>query len=256
MMVVILSIIVILVIIIYLLSNRKKSSPLTSDSYTNTRPLVSKPQLKILMVGNSFITKNNMWKILQSMLGSEYYIQVIAPPSASLKQHRQSGGLITTLITNRWDYIVLQEKSINPLRYPERLPRTIGKMIKYINNYQIMGWIPVLYETYSKCYIQSGDPEGDQQIISQAYQQAGKENKCPVAKVGQAFMKFRLLDQYDITDPILLRCTKDDSTHPTTMGSLLTALVFYSLFTGREAASAPIERDDLILIFMDIVDSL
>lgn len=236
-------------VLILLFITLKLYNTVDNYNYIDTNPI------KILMIGNSFITKNDMWKTLQTLLGDKYSVEVIAPPSASLKEHRKSGGLLSTLVSNRFDYIVLQEKSINPLRYPDRLPRTVAKMINYINKYQTKGWIPVLYETYSKCYIDS-NPLQNQKIISRAYEVAGSQNKCPVAKVGEAFMKFRLLGSYQITDPILLKCTNKDATHPTEMGSLLTALVFYRLFTGKSAMTAPIERNELILTFMHIVDTL
>ena len=239
----------------------------TKYKYISNSLLEKSETINVLMIGNSFVYKNSMWKTLQTLLGSKYNIDRAAAPSLSLKQHREQGDLVPILTSKRYDYIILQEKSIIPMKYPERLSNNITKTIEYINKYQPQGWIPILYETYSRCYKYDPNPDITQQIISAAYEKAGLDNKCPVAKVGDSFIKFRLLDSFDITDPILLKCTEKDNIHPTDMGSLLTSLVFYKMLTGKSAQTAPIPApqgrlresilgDQLATTFIDIVDSL
>lgn len=214
-------------------------------------------KINILMIGNSFIYKNSMWKTLQTMLGSKYNVDRAAFPSISLKQHISKGDLAKILSSKRYDYIVLQEKSGIPIKTPENLSENVGRMISYINKYQPMGWKPVLYETYSRCYLQDPNPEKTQLAIDRAFRYASISNgDCAVAEVGRAFMKFRLTDDFKITDPILFNCTDKDTSHPSELGSLLTALVFYRFFTSNPAETVNIPRTPITRSFFDIVDSL
>lgn len=260
-----LTIVIILCIITAILY--RKNNELYRYNYISNSTQRKLQTINILMVGNSFIYKNSLWKTIQKLLdstGLNYTIERAAAPSLSLKQHRDNGKLEPILRAKRYDYIILQEKSMIPLKYPDRLSGNVQKMIEYINQYQPPGWIPILYETYSKCYRSDLDPLGGQIIISKAYEKAARDNNCALAKVGDAFMKFRLLDSFDITDPILLKCTEKDTIHPSEMGSVLSAMVFYRLIVGKSIGpdqviavlDLPNGVDEIIGIFAGIVDSV
>ena len=244
----------ILIGIIMWSTNRKNDS----ESYRYMYAASPQPSdiINILMIGNSFIYKNSMWKTLQTMLGSKYSIDRAAAPSLSLRGHIRQGDLSKILTGKRYDYIVLQENSGIPIKTPDKLAGNVERMISYINKYQPMGWKPILYETYSRCYTKDTNPERTQMVIDKAFRQASISNGCAVAEVGKAFMKFRQLSDFQVTDPILFNCTDKDVSHPSEMGSILTALVFYRLLTGAPAGSAPIFRTPVTTEFIRIVDSL
>ena len=210
-------------------------------------------KINILMIGNSFILKNNMHKILQEMLGSQYSVDVIAKPAYSLKRHLQNPQLEQALKNKKYQYVVMQEKSSIPIKFPERLSKNFGDMIKYISQYQ-QAWIPVIYETYGRCYISDPNPLLTQTMIDDAYENVSEEYNAKLAKVGEAFLKFRVMDKFEVTDSILFNCKRKYVIHPTQMGSILTAMVFYRLFTDNLIQGQG--PDKILEVFREIVNNM
>ena len=198
-------------------------------------------QTNILFIGNSMVYKNHMYQLLEYFLGSNFKIDRAAQSGYTLRKHHKKRDFIPLLQNRKYDYIVLQEKSIVPLRNPQRLSLNVADILNDIDSiYKNFNYKPVLYQTWPNCIVNQPNPELAQEIISAAYFEASQNNgNIDIVRTGDALMKFRKSGDFNITDPIVLRCSQTDPRHPSVYGSILIALMFYKYFTGKKASTVP-----------------
>lgn len=175
--------------------------------------------MRILMLGNSFTYFHDMPSMLAALTGAEITARTRggAYLSEQLDAADELGqGTLKALEAEAWDFVVLQEQSIGPIREPERFHRSADRLCALA---KAAGAAPLFYATWAY-------REGSEKLaatglsyaematgLRAGYHEAAKRNGALIADVGDAFTAMRGLAQ--LYEP--------DDYHPSEAGSLLVA---------------------------------
>lgn len=188
--------------------------------------------MRILMLGNSFTYYHNMPEILAELMHAEVvsHTRGGAQLSEQLNSETEMGArTLKALASEKWNYVVMQEQSILPVKSPTSFLRSAEGLCRLIHK---NGAKPVFYATWA--YREgsaklSGTPYSYQEMddaLYRAYHQAAKENNALIADVGRAFTSLRgILSLYE----------QADDYHPTQAGSTLAAGVIASVILKDRA---------------------
>jgi len=171
---------------------------------------------KILFIGNSFTTRNDLptlWAGLAAADGRGTMLEseVVAAGGASLRQHLNKGTAGLLLAEGGWDYVVLQEQSTLPIKNPQRTHENIRDFHGIIQQH---GAQTILYMTWARL----NAPESQAKLTS-TYNEIGAELGVTVVPAGLAWRHALALD----SPPVLHDA---DKSHPTLAGSYLAACCF------------------------------
>ena len=198
-------------------------SPTTCDELTNGEQC-----LRILFIGNSYTFYNDLpgtFAELARAGGHQVEVQMVANGGWGFTDHVESADTLAAIQSKEWDYVVLQERSIDPavpysrtnFMYP-----TARVLVQYIRN---VGAKPVFFVTWGHKH---GEPDMGipnyvtmQAWIDQGYLAIAQELNVTLAPVGTAWY----IAQKDPATPELWQ---EDGSHPTVAGSYLAANVFYA----------------------------
>jgi hypothetical protein len=177
---------------------------------------------KILFIGNSFTTRNDLpalWAGLAAAGGSGTQIEseVVAAGGASLRQHLNKGTAALLLAEGGWDFVVLQEQSTLPVKNPQRTHENIRDFHGIITD---NGARTVLYMTWARLHA----PEA-QATLSATYDDIGAELGVTVVPAGLAWQRALTA----APAPVLHYA---DKSHPTLAGSYLAACCFQLTLFG------------------------
>jgi hypothetical protein len=170
--------------------------------------------VRILFVGNSFTSNNNLPKLLKDLAGArgiEVEHKIISVGGASLRQHLNAGKALDAIANGGYDVVVLQEQSTLPIKSPARFRESARDFHEAI---AAAGARTVFYMTWAR----SNAPE-TQQALTDAYAGAAAELGGTLIPVGMVWERF--LAAHD--KPVL---HESDNSHPTLAGSYLGACVF------------------------------
>jgi hypothetical protein len=178
----------------------------------------------ILFVGNSYIARNNLPRLVQQLWKADQNedidVDQTTPGGCSLDRHLR-GDAMTKIASKRFNYVVLQEQSRLPVWGRERMLESVREMGKAI---EAVDAIPVLYMTWARAYA----PE-EQEPLADAYTHAAAIIDGMLAPVGLAWIDAKpIVELYD-----------RDGSHPTLAGSYLAALIIYATITGRMTSGLP-----------------
>jgi len=184
------------------------------------------PPARILFVGNSYTYYNNsVHSYLRRMLeaadpGTERELRAMTISSATLAMH--AGGLAQLVTEGRWDAVVLQGQSREPInRGRKDFRRAARAFSKHIRG---AGAEPVFFMTWAN----TDSPEMTE-ALDEAYTDIGNQLEALVVPVGLAFARVA-------QERPGLALLRGDGKHPTVAGTYLAAAVFYrSLFPGLPA---------------------
>ena len=154
-------------------------------------------RLRVLMLGNSFTSANDLPHLLEQALGG--------PDAAVVAAHTRGGARLAEHLNPKtkmgaatqrafaeqpWDFVVLQEMSNGPITSPERFRESSKRLCAQI---RAIGARPVFYATWA---YQEGNARLDKlglgyrecyEALHDAYAQAARENDALLADVGSAF---------------------------------------------------------------------
>ena len=220
---------------------------------------------KILFIGNSFTYRNGVVEFSSGVPGIfdniaedlGYVVETysITGPGWYLKNHAKAtdacGKQVDKLLNacSNFDYIVLQEQSLNPIQNYNDFLSGVKAMQEKIESTQDHAQI-YLYETWGSPYsaneLNTTIPEMEKRL-REAYTRAGKECSLPVSYVGQAFT-----ESYEVDPSIYLWAS--DNRHQGYTGAYLSACVHAgtilgldvrdTTFKGEAKFSAPNLPDD------------
>lgn len=202
-------------------------------------------KIKILFVGNSFTYRNGVVDPSSGVPGIfdniaedlGYWVETysITGPGWYLKNHAKStdacGKQIDKLLNARsdFDYVVLQEQSLNPIQNYNDFLNGVKAMQEKIDATQDHAQI-YLYETWGSPYsandLKTTIPEMEQ-ALRNAYTNAGQECGLPVSYVGRAFT-----ESYTNDTSIYLWDT--DNRHQGYAGAYLSACVHVGTILGGD----------------------
>jgi hypothetical protein len=179
-------------------------------------------KLHVLFVGNSYTHYNNLPRLLELLSQADesstgIITDMIAPGGAKLEVQWKEGVARAKIRSRQWDYVVLQDHSLRALEDPESLKRAVRLFDADIKK---AGAKTILFFTWAR----EKQPEKQAQI-SEVYRSAAKEVGALLAPVGEAWAEMR--------DNQAVKLYIEDGSHPTPIGTLLNAFVFYSLIEGK-----------------------
>ena len=166
--------------------------------------------MRILMLGNSFTTANDLPAQLAALTGAEVVCHTRG--GARLSEHRTQAALAG----EHWDYVVLQEMSHGPCTSPGSFFASVERLCAQIRT---AGAVPVLYATWAyqeggaKLAAKGWDYETMARTLSEAYRQAARENHALLAEVGEQFRERSRTENLYAAD----------SVHPNALGSRIAA---------------------------------
>ena len=175
--------------------------------------------MRILMLGNSFTSTNNMPKMLAELTGAEviHHTRGGARLSEQMDPHTRLGSQTqAALQKEKWDYVVLQEMSHGPITAPKSFFSSVERLCKQI---RANGAVPILYATWAyqkgggKLTAKGWDYDEMARKLSEAYHEAAQENHALIADVGRRF--YELSDTQDLY--------AGDGVHPNEWGSRIAA---------------------------------
>lgn len=203
---------------------------------------------KLLFVGNSYTSHNNLPSIIQKMLESQGYSSQIDNSTfggARLSEHWRNGNgwsgwdidTKDSIANNNYDSVVFQEQSLTTIE----APNSFLDNVKLFSDYtKAKGSKVYLYMTWAR---ETGD-EAQYQTITSMHTKAGELNNVSVVPVGIAW-KEAISQRPDI------ELYHEDGSHPSAMGSYLAACVFYAYFTLKSPIGLPNEIKDVKLSIDD-----
>ncbi len=195
----------------------------------------NKPQAKInkvLFVGNSYIYVNRLPLVVSVMAkakGNDLTCSMSVAGGATLEDHLDGKRKLKTIElikTKKYNAIILQDQSLRPIKNPNLTIRDIGRLCEPIRN---SGATPYLFLTWARKTL----PQ-TQKLLTQTYVQAAHEHKAQVVPAGIAWQ--RALKQkpgislYD-----------EDGSHPSQLGTYLSACVFFTALTSKSPKGLPSE---------------
>ena len=175
--------------------------------------------MRILMLGNSLTSAQDMPDILAELTGAEVVCHTRG--GARLSEHlnpntRLGARTQAALAKEQWDYVVLQEMSHGPITAPGSFFDSVERLCPQNRD---NGAIPVLYATWAyqkgggKLTAKGWDYDEMAHKLHDAYHEAAQKNHALVADAGQRF--YELSAAQDLY--------AGDGVHPNELGSRIAA---------------------------------
>ena len=215
-----------------------------------------------LFIGNSYTYANStipVWvnKIAIS-LGDSLSYEMQAPGGAQLNQHAVNPSTLSSISSEEWDYVVLQEQSLMPSFPPEQVAQEVYPYAEilcdsiYSNNECS---IPMFFMTWGR---ENGDQsnceeyppictyEGMQNRLRESYIEMAEMNNGQVAPVGIVWKTLREMSE----DTLDLYST--DGSHPSMLGTYVAACTFYASMFHKSPVGADypasVDADDALMV--------
>lgn len=182
-------------------------------------PIEEKTETKILFVGNSFTYYNsgvdfNLQKIIEADTIKDemtYIINSVTEGSYTLEAHWNDIKSTDKIVSDNWDYVVLQEQSTRPINNIDLFYQYARLLNTLIINRDSK---TVFYMTWAR-----KDQPQDISALDAAYSVICEELNAELAPVGRAF-------EYVINTYPEIALHIDDNKHPTPAGTYLSACIF------------------------------
>lgn len=166
------------------------------------------------------------------------WIRKVTHNGATLRHQWNRGHAREAIERGRWDYVVLQAHSLDPFDRPEQAKEYAASFVKVIraNGAKPLLFMPWPREQGDVLYRRVGGKrfENPKDMLAKTkdyYAKLGSELEVKVVPVGQAW--FAALQ--NSPKPNLYMA---DGTHPTQVGTFLSACLFYRALTGHTPDAA------------------
>lgn len=178
--------------------------------------------IRILFIGNSYTFFNNLPTTLQSIASAganprKLEVGTILIGGATLRSH-WNDSTRNRIRRGRWDYVVLQDQSLGPIRsaadfmsYGERFGREIRAAAAR----------PVLFVTWAR-----KNRPASQDSLTRSYLTLGRRINALIVPVGPTWAAFQRLNPK-------VNLYAEDGSHPSPLGSFLAAAVFHQALFGE-----------------------
>lgn len=190
----------------------------------------AKDTLNVLFVGNSYTYVNNLPQIV-SLISDSTWIKLVTKKStaggANLGQHWRGERNLHTrelIESKNFDIVVLQDHSMRAIVAPDSLFYYVQKLCDLVKQ---NGAKPYLYQTWAREKV----PQFQNQI-SEVYKKAALENDAVLVKAGEAWELAQKLRPG-------IELFSADGSHPSPLGTFLTACVFVNCITNELPANLP-----------------
>lgn len=163
--------------------------------------------------------------------GPQLWVRKVTHNGATLRHQWNRGFARDAIKRGTWDVVVLQAHSLDPFDRPEQAKDYMARFVKLIRDAgaQPLLFMPWPRETGDPLYrLNGGDrfkgPDDMLHEIRRYYSDVARELRVRVVPVGEAW--FATLTEAPKTNLYM-----DDHTHPTQVGTFLSACVFYRALT-------------------------
>lgn len=187
--------------------------------------------LKVLFVGNSYTYYQNLPHIV-SLISDSTATKIITRKStaggANLGHHWNGERNLRTkeiIASGNFDVVVLQDHSLGPIQWGDEFQKYAVLLCDLIKK---SGAKPYFYLTWSREKV----PQ-HQKILNQAYLQAATRNQAGIIPVGPGWTLARQLRP---EAPLY----NDDGSHPSDLGTYLTACIFLGVLVAEYPESLPL----------------
>ena len=200
-----------------------------------TKPSKKTP-VRVLFLGNSYTYGNKLPQVVAALAAADktarpLEVKMVAGGGKNLVWHAGNKASQEAIVAGGWDYVVLQDQSLTPTLMPDRtrqgavaldaaITKAGGKTMFF------MTWqrrpTPELLKKYPDMHKRN----------SKTYMDVGRELKAAVAPVGYAW---KMACDANPNCPLYAK----DNSHPSRMGTYLTACVFYSMIYNKPPTGLP-----------------
>jgi hypothetical protein len=202
--------------------------------------LPAAPSARVLFIGNSYTFENDLPQMVAALAqagGRPLGTGMLAVGGATLAQHLGTLATADTLAEQRWDFVVLQEQSVIPALASQRSAQMYPAARELIRAVRARGARPVLLLTWGRRdgLAEAGfrDFAGMQAQLTAGYLALADELDVAVAPAGEAWRAALANDPG-------LALWQDDGSHPSQLGSYLTACVVYAALFRASPEGLPI----------------
>ncbi|NNJ73517.1 MAG: hypothetical protein HKP09_10075 [Enterobacterales bacterium] len=188
------------------------------------------PSIRVLFVGNSYTYYWNMplaVTLMAESLGKNIYTKQSTEGNTTLEHHWKGEMETQTKVfieQGNWDYIVFNNHSLSPQDIPEKFKEY---SLKFADLAKQNGAQPVFYMTWARKHNRLMQPK-----ISKAYREIMQESGADLVPIGEIWMKS--IDYHPEKNLYAI-----DDSHPSPLGTYLTALAFTKYFTGDSVQAVP-----------------
>jgi hypothetical protein len=193
----------------------------------------------ILFIGNSHTYCNGLPYQVRAMAnaaagGEAFQTWMCAAGGVSLGWHAREFGTRMNLLCNRWDFVVLQQKT-HPFDGYAQLAADYAEIKPLIAQ---SGATPLLFTTWQR----KDGPASDQDELDAAFERLGRENGARAVPVGAAWRRARAARPE-------IELYAADERHASAAGTYLAACMIFSVVTGRSPLGLParIAANELLL---------
>ena len=199
------------------------------------KPGGKKPATRVLFVGNSYTSVNDLPAIVRAIGFAakppvDIVVESITPGGFTLEGHLAAEGKDSPrarIAAGAFDFVVLQEQSQRPVVEPAKMLEAARALAKDVAAVKAE---PVWYATWAR----KAKPE--QQVeLDKSYAACLAECGGRLAPVGDAWQL--VIGQKDAKDRVELY--DKDGSHPSPAGSYLAGLVMYATLTGNSVEGLP-----------------
>ena len=194
-------------------------------------------KIKVLFIGNSYTYVNNLPQAVADMAtgkGDTVIFDSHTVGGYSFQQHSADATTQQKIAQGGWDYVVIQGQSQEPSFPPAQVQQQTYPYARILDSLVHAAdscTETIFYMTWGK---ENGDSancasypvictySGDQDRLSQSYQEMGQLNHATVAPAGEAW---RLVKAQNTGFPLY----QTDHSHPTIWGTYLVASVMYEI---------------------------
>ena len=156
--------------------------------------------------------------------GFELIVDQCTGEGSSLEWHWKNLPSREAITGNRWDYVVLQDRSGGPLEEPDSFERYAGLLDAEIRKQDSR---TIFYMTWANC-----TRPGSQAVLADAYSKIALKYGAAMAPVGLAWKAVhRIAPDMDLYHT--------DGRHANPIGSYLAACVFYSVLFNTSPEGLP-----------------
>lgn len=197
----------------------------------------------MLFVGNSYTYTNDLPAIFEYLAYAGNHsveAEEVAEGGESLANHVDSGDVKEALRSARWNVVVLQEQSEIPASERLRETEMYPAARQLVGTIRAAGAQPMFFVTWAH---RDGWPEGGlgnyssmQAAVDAAYLGIARKLHVAVAPVGDAWSARLNEERHAGQHPFLWA---SDGSHPTRMGTYLTACVFYAAIFRESPVGLP-----------------
>lgn len=199
-------------------------------------PVFIYAQTSVLFVGNSYTYYNEMPEMFEHMArfnGVDCKIDVSVNGGVSLKDHWEGHAGLNTkpmIKADSFDFVVVQDQSLTPILNPKQT-RYFGKKISNLVKQQ--GGEMIIFQSWSR----KNNPNSQMQL-DRTFQQLSKEAESAIAPIAKAWhLAIKTYPELELYDA--------DGSHPSIVGSYLTAMIiFKTLFDTEDPSMASIFKSD------------